>query len=78
MILLAQVPTLAGILLHIAHGIVLVDNFKSEDGLDDVFEGDDALERTIFVDDAGKLTVASPSFFREIRRVSHCDTTTTG
>ena len=25
-----------------------------------------------------RLTVASPSFFREIRRVSHCDITTTG
>ena len=52
---LALLPTLAGILLHVGHLVALVDNLEAEDGLDDVLEGDDALEGAELVDDAGDL-----------------------
>ena len=47
---LALLPAFAGVLLHVGHLVALVDDFEAEDGLDDVFEGDDALERAELVD----------------------------
>ncbi len=48
-------PAVEGQLSHVGHVVALVHDFQSDDGLDDVLEGDDALEAAVFVDDAGDV-----------------------
>lgn len=54
-ITLTLLPTFTRILLHIAHLIILVDNFQAEYRLDNILERNNALERTILVNDACQL-----------------------
>ena len=52
---LTFLPALAGVLLHIGDCIALVDNLHPEDRLDYVFQGDEALETAVFVDNKRNL-----------------------
>ena len=52
---LALLPAFAGVLLHVGNRIALVDDFHSEDGLDNVFQSDEALETAVFVDNKRNL-----------------------
>ena len=52
---LALLPAFAGVLLHVGHLVALFDNLEAEDCLDDILEGEDALEGAELVDDAGNL-----------------------
>lgn len=65
-LLLALLPALAGILLHVGDRVVLVDNFHAEDRLDDVFQREDALEAAVLVDDQGDLVLGLQKGFPDV------------
>ena len=76
---LTFLPALAGVLLHIGDCIALVDNLHPEDRLDYVFQGDEALETAVFVDNKRNLIfgfekrlpyVSNGSFFIEYGDIS--------
>ena len=52
---LPLVPTVESQLTQVGHIVALVHDFQSYNGFDDVFEGDDALETAVFVDNTGDV-----------------------
>ncbi len=64
--LLTTLPTLSRELLHVCGLVVLVDDLKTEDRLDDVLKGDYALETTIFINDETDLLVLLEQFLPDV------------
>ena len=64
--LLSAFPALTGELLHVDCLVILVDDFQTEDSLDDVFEGYDALETAVFVDDESHLLMLLEQFLPDM------------
>lgn len=63
---LATLPAFAGKLLHVSCLVILIYDFQTEDGLNDILKGDNALETAVFVNDESHLLVLLEQFLPDM------------